>query len=163
MKNRFIARSPQNLYLPPLDLPQAIAAILDQIYKVQARRRVRRVLRLERLVRPHMIRDRVCSHGCRVGAVLQLNADIAGDMRGDEDEDFAKEVADRGPALDGNWTGDNDHALVLQAGGLEEVTIVAVDAEDAAVESIGDGFAWTKGWKCDWVGHGVERGVLKDS
>ncbi len=115
MENRSITRNPLNLYLPLLDLPQAIVAILNKIYKVQARRRVRSVLRLERIVRPNMTRDPVGGHGCRVRVVLQLNADIADDMRGDQDEDLEKELADRDPALDSNWTSDNSHALVLQA------------------------------------------------
>lgn len=115
MDNRSITRSPQNLYLPLLDLPQAIVAILNKIYKVQVRRCVRSVLRFKRIVRSNVIRERVGGHRGRVRAVLQLNADIAGDMSGNQDEDPVKKLADRGPALESNLTNDDSHALVLQA------------------------------------------------
>jgi len=112
------------------------------------------------------MRERVGGHGSRVRAVvLQLNAEIAGDMRGDEDEEPEEELADRGPARDGDGTSDNSHALVLQACGLEQVPVVAVEAEDAAVEGIGDGFAGTKCCEGEggWVGHCGERSGLEDS
>jgi len=57
IKNRSITHSPQNLYLPLLDLPQAIVAILDKINKVQARRRVWGVLWFKRIIRPNVIRE----------------------------------------------------------------------------------------------------------
>lgn len=51
-----------------------------------------------------MIRNGVGGHGCRVPAVLKLNAGIASDMRGDESEDFEEELVECGPTRDSGWT-----------------------------------------------------------
>lgn len=86
MQNRSITRRPQNLYLPPFDLPQAISTIPNKIQNIQAPHRIRRILDLERIFRPNMARDHVGTHRRRVRPVLDLDAHIADHMMGDDGE-----------------------------------------------------------------------------
>lgn len=115
MKNRFITCSPEDLHLPLLDLPRVVVLVSHKFYRVQGSRRIRKVLQIERIFRSNMIRESMSGYGCRVRALLQLNADVAGNVRSDHEEHSLKELIDRGPTLGIERASCDSHAVVLQA------------------------------------------------
>jgi hypothetical protein len=113
LQHRPVPYRPQNLDPPPLDLPKPIICIPHKLDVIQRPRCIRRILHLQRIFRPNMVRNCMRGQSRRVRAILHRDADIADDVCSDDFEHAVDEGADCGPTLDNGWADGDGHGFVF--------------------------------------------------
>ena len=101
-----------------------------------------------------MLAQRIRLHVRCVRAVLVIDAHVAEHVRclqGPEaGENPGFECGERGEGLGGAAVTEGD--VFAREGRFENGDVVAVDADEAAVEGVGDGFAGGEGGEGEWIG-----------
>ena len=98
-----------------------------------------------------MVRHDLARQARRIRA-LELHADIAGDVGGYQREEELETLGERGPPFECEDCASEAEVFGFEHAGFEEVAVVAVEACEAAGESIGHFLA--RGEACDFLGDG---------